>query len=175
MWLFKCRHVVNADTLLSQSAGETKDSVINIPWLHLLACIIWSLLTLVQKTHTHTLMPGPTHTILPLCCLASSAEGRLDAGRGSAPHYSLVRWPKGEMKNSPVVLIPKTLNTLILSSLGALLLASSAAMATGGYKTISGVVVKAARTRASETQNTRFITATRQTCGPLLNSSYVLP
>lgn len=168
MLLFKCRHVMNADTLLSQSTGETKDSVINIPWLHLLACIIWSLLT-------NTLTPRPTHTILPLCCLASSAEGRLDAGRGNAPHYSLVRWPKGEMKNSPVVLILKTLNTLILSSQGALLLASSAAMATGGYKTISGFVVKAAWRHASEIQNTQFITTARQTCGPLLNSSYVLP
>ncbi|KAI9519674.1 hypothetical protein NQZ68_025812 [Dissostichus eleginoides] len=66
--------------------------------------------------------------------MASSAEGRLDAGRGNAPHYSLVQWPKGEMKNSPVVLILQTLNTLILSSQGALLLASSAAMATVGIQ-----------------------------------------
>lgn len=153
--LFKCGHVMNAETLLSHSplTGETKDSVINIPWLHLLEWIIWSLLTLIQ-IHTHN---THTHTILPLCCLASSAEGRLDAGRGNAPHYSLVRWPRGEMKNSPVVLILKTLNTPILSSPGALLLACNAAMATGGYKTISEFVVKAVWRRASEIQNTQFI------------------
>lgn len=86
----------------------------------------------LTHSHTNTLMLRPTQTILPLCCMASSAEGRLDAGRGNAPHYSLVQWPKGEMKNIPVVLILQTLNTLILSSQGALLWASSAAMATVG-------------------------------------------
>lgn len=67
--LFKCRHVMNADTLLSQSTGETKDSVINIPWLHLLACIIWSLLTLIEiHTHTQTHTHYPPTVLLGLKC-----------------------------------------------------------------------------------------------------------
>ena len=116
--------------------------------------------TNTHNTQTHRLMPictTPSHTL----CLASSAEGRLDARVGNASHYSLVRWPKGEMKNSPVVLILKTLNTLILSSSGALLLASSAAMATSGYKTISGFVVKGAWMHASEIRNTQFTSPQR--------------
>lgn len=120
--LFKCRHVMNADS--SAKALVRLKTVFNILWLHLLAYIIWSLLTFNKYKFR------PTQTILPLCCSASSAEGRLHTGRGNAPHYSLVQWPRGEMKNSPLVLIPKTLNTLILSSQGALLLASSAAMVT---------------------------------------------
>lgn len=137
--------------LFSVKAVLRLRTLINILWLHLLACMFWSLLTLLL-IHTHAQTHTHTHTVLPLCCLASSAEGRLDSGRGSAPHYSLVWWPKSKMKNSPVVLILKTLNTLILSSQGALLLASSAAMVTGGYKTISRFIMKAAWMHAADVQ-----------------------
>lgn len=60
VFLFKCRHVMNAD-ILSQSTGETKDSVINIPWLHLLASIMWSLLTFNKYKYTQV----QTHTNYP--------------------------------------------------------------------------------------------------------------
>lgn len=106
MLLFKCEPVVNA---------AVKVIVINILWLHLLTSIL---------TYSHT----STLSSLSHFCLASRAAQRLDAEVSNAHCYSLVLWPKGEMKNHPVVLILKTL-----------ILASSAAMATS-CKTISGFV-----------------------------------
>lgn len=65
------------------------------------------------------------------------------------------------MKNSPSILIPKTLNTLILPSQGALLFASSAAMATA-RKTIRRVCCESSA-GAMHQKNREGITETLNT------------
>lgn len=149
---FKRRHVPNVDTPLNQRTGQTQSCVINI--LAALASMLHLVLThsLTHTANTNTLSPRPTKDILPLCCSDSSAEGRLDTGgEAMLPITPFFRWPAGEMKNNPSILIPKTLNTLILPSQGALLFASSAAMATA-RKTIRRVCCESSAGAWSEKQ-----------------------
>lgn len=91
--IFNYGHVLNADAPLGQSALETKDVVIHIPCLHLLVCIPWSLLTLVQHQ--------PLTTNLPQSHWALSADRRLDSVRANAPYYSVVQWTQRWNENNP--------------------------------------------------------------------------
>lgn len=81
------------------------------------------------------------------------------------PITPLVRWPKGEMKNSRVVLILKTLNTLILSSQGCTCFGFQRCHGDWRLlKTISGFVLRKQHGRtASQMQNARFITTEKRT------------